>query len=89
MPALPEIYINRGVVYMKQRRWADAIGQIDKGLDLNPEEAEKAYFNRGLAREQMDDFRGAYADFRKAAELAPEWEAPKKELARFTVRRPA
>ena len=89
MPALPEIYVNRGVVLMKQRRWADAIAQIDKGLGLNPTEAEKAYFNRALAREQIDDFKGAYEDFRKAAQLNPKWDAPQKELARYTVRRPA
>jgi len=30
----------------------------------------------------------AYRDDAKAAELDPDWDAPKKELARFTVRRP-
>lgn len=89
MPKLAEIYVNRGVVLIKQKRWNEAIAQLDKGIGLNPSELEKAYFNRALAREQVDDIRGAYTDFRKAVELAPEWEAPKKELARYTVRRPA
>lgn len=88
MPNLPEVYINRGVVLMKQRRWAEAITAIEKGLALNPNEAEKAYFNRALAREQIDDFRGAYEDFRTAAQLNPKWEAPQRELARYQVRRP-
>jgi tetratricopeptide (TPR) repeat protein len=87
MPSLPEIYINRGVVLIKQKRWAEAVAQLDKGISLNPDELEKAYFNRALAREQVDDVRGAYLDFRKASELAPEWDAPKKELMRYTVRR--
>lgn len=89
MPQLAEIYVNRGVVLIKQKRWNEAIAQLDKGIGLMPSELEKAYFNRALAREQVDDLRGAYTDFRKAAELDPKWEAPRKELARYTVRRPA
>ena len=86
MPKLGEIYVNRAVVLMKQRRWAEAVSQLDKGIALTPDELEKAYFNRALAREQLDDVRGAYFDFRQAATLAPEWEAPQKELQRYTVR---
>ncbi len=89
MPLLGEIYINRGVVLIKQRMWNEAIAEFDRGIALNPDELEKAYFNRALAREQIDDFRGAYADFRKAQQIAPEWTPVQKELLRYTVKRPA
>jgi tetratricopeptide (TPR) repeat protein len=89
MPQLPEIYINRAVVLIKQQRYREAIAQLDKGISMEPDELEKAYFNRGLAREQVDDIRGAYFDFKRASELDPEWEAPRKELARYQVRAPA
>jgi tetratricopeptide (TPR) repeat protein len=87
MPELAETFVNRGAVLMQQRRWADAIAQIDRGISLKPAELEKAYFNRGLAREQVDDLRGAYADFKMAAKLKPDWEAPRAELQRYTVTR--
>lgn len=87
-PALAEIFVNRGVVLMKQERWPAALAQLDKGIALNPDELEKAYYNRALAREQVNDIRGAYADFNKAVELAPDWDAPKKELLRYQVQRP-
>ena len=87
MPDLAEIYINRGVVLIRQKRWTEALAQFDKGISLNPDELEKAHYNRAIAREQVDDIRGAYMDYRKASELAPEWELPKKELSRYTVRR--
>ena len=70
---------------MKQRRWQEAIAQFDHGITLNPEELEKAYFNRALAREQVDDLSGAYADLKMAATLKPDWQAPKAEMERYTV----
>ena len=60
---------------------------INRALDLGVEEPEKAYFNRALAHEGLDDMKAAYLDYQKALELKPEWEPPKRELARFTVRR--
>ena len=85
MPELAEIYVNRGAILMQQRRWTEAIAQIEHGIALKPAELEKAYFNRGLAREHLDDFRGAYADLSMAAKLKPDWDAPKIEMQRYTV----
>jgi tetratricopeptide (TPR) repeat protein len=85
---LPEIYVNRGVVLMKQRQFAPAILQMDKGISLGPDEVEKAYFDRAIAKEAVGDIKGAYFDYAKAAELKPDWTAPKKEMARFNVQRP-
>lgn len=87
MPGLPEIYINRAVVLIKQGKFQEAVGQADKGIALKPDELEKAYFNRGLAREAAGDVRGAYLDYSKALELKPGWEPPQKELVRFQVQR--
>ena len=73
--------------------FATAIGltvltEIDRGLSMNPEEPEKAYFNRALANEGLDDMKAAYLDYMKALELAPNWDAPRHELSRFTVENP-
>lgn len=84
-PKLAELYINRGAVRIRQRRYQEAVAEIDKGLALNPSEPEKAYFNRGLAKEQLDDVKGAYLDFMKAVELKPDWQDPKIQLLRYTV----
>lgn len=88
-PALGEAHVNLGAALIVQRRFREGVEEIDRGLALGAEEPEKAYFNRALARERMGDITGAYLDFRKAAELAPAWPAPKAELTRFTVHRTA
>jgi tetratricopeptide (TPR) repeat protein len=84
-PRMGEAIVNRGGALIAQRRYAEGISEITRGLELNPEEPEKAYFNRALAYESIDDLKAAYFDYSKALELKPNWEQPKAELARFTV----
>jgi tetratricopeptide (TPR) repeat protein len=71
-----------------EERYSEGLDQIDKGLALGVKDPEKALFNRAMAHEGLGDMKAAYQDYSKAAELNPAWDAPKNELARFTVRRP-
>ncbi len=64
------------------------MAEIDRGLALDPDQPEKAYFNRAVAKERLNDLKGAYFDYRRALELKPDWDMPKVELARFTVAKP-
>ena len=74
-PTLGEAFVNLGGVKIAQRRYADGIADIDHGLALGPEEPEKAYYNRALGDEGLDDIKAAYFDYSKAAELKPTWAA--------------
>jgi Flp pilus assembly protein TadD len=85
MPELAEIYVNRAVVLIKQGAWTDAVSQLDRAIELMPMEPEIAYYNRALAREQLDDLVGAYRDFQTAIRLNPDWDRPRTELQRYTV----
>jgi tetratricopeptide (TPR) repeat protein len=84
-PKIAEGYVNLGGVKIAQGHYAEGIADIDHGLTLAPQEPEKAYYNRALADEALDDVKSAYFDYSKAAELKPTWDAPRTELARFTV----
>lgn len=84
---LAEIYLNRGAVRVRQSRFREALPEIDRGLELGPEEPARGYFNRGVARQSLGDFTGAYRDYRKASELAPTWAWPKQAMSEFTVAR--
>ena len=85
-PEMGEAYINRGGSLVGQQRYMEALMDIDRGLTLSPEEPEKAYYNRGLANEGLDDVKAAYFDYLRALELKPDWDIPKRELTRFSVR---
>ena len=87
-PALGEAYVNLGATLIAQRRYAEGVANIDHGLPLSPQEPEKAYYNRGLADEALDDVKAAYFDYLKASQLNPNWAAPRIELTRFTVSKP-
>ncbi|MFZ0267512.1 tetratricopeptide repeat protein [Caulobacter sp.] len=87
-PNLGEAYVNRGAAYLGSNRYGEGLAEIDQGLALGVKDPQKAYFNRGIAHENLGDVTAAYRDYTKAAELDPDWEAPKNELTRFTVKRP-
>lgn len=85
-PKLGESYVNQGTVLMLENRHAEAKAKFDQSIELGLSEPWKAYFNRALAREALDDVAGAYADFMTAQELKPDWPLPAIELARYSVR---
>ena len=83
---LTEAMVNRGVALLELHRASDADADFSRAIALSPAHQEKIYFDRAMAREDMGDKKGAYADYRQASALAPNWDAPKKELARFKVK---
>jgi tetratricopeptide (TPR) repeat protein len=86
-PAIGEAWVNRGAIDIIDRRYKEGIADISKGLDLGTNEPAKAYYNRGVAYEGIDDEADAYQDYQEATVLQPGWDLPKQELLRFTVTR--
>jgi tetratricopeptide (TPR) repeat protein len=85
-PRIAEAHVDRGAALTMLGRHADAVASIDHGLQLGPTLPQNAHFIRAVARERAGDVKGAYQDFRRAAELAPNWARPQRELRRFSVR---
>ena len=82
---LAEAYVNRGAARIGVRHYAESIADLTQALDLAVPEPEKAYYNRAVAYEWLDNEKAAYFDYKKAIELAPDWDLPKDQLTRFTV----
>jgi tetratricopeptide (TPR) repeat protein len=87
-PNLAEAYTQRGLAQLFLHNYQAAVTDISHGLSMNPAPAEpfKAYYNRAVAYEELGNIRAAYADYRRANELAPEWDLARAELARFQLR---
>jgi tetratricopeptide (TPR) repeat protein len=83
--SLVEALVNRGASYLKLRRPIEAEANFTRALRLDPAHAARIHFNRAMAREDMGDRNGAYADYARAARLAPQWDQPKQQLNRFTI----
>ena len=75
-PATADAYIDRGAADLGLKQYAAAIADIDRGLALGPDQPEKAYFNRAIADEHLDDPKAAYQDYLKASQLNPTWALP-------------
>lgn len=86
-PSIGEGWINRGAVSVAEKRFRDGVTDLTKGIELGVREPEKAYYNRALAEEGLDDEKGAYLDYEQAVALKPDWDLPHQELLRFTVTR--
>lgn len=85
-PRLAEAHVDRGAALVMLGRHAEAIGALDRALELGPDQPQNGLFIRAIARERSGDVKGAYEDFRRAAEIAPKWDRPRRELQRFAVR---
>jgi len=82
-----EAYVNRGALNIVEDRAEEGLADTDRALALPLREPARAWFNRGVAHEELGNVQAAYGDYRRAAELSPGWNEPVAELARFTVRR--
>jgi tetratricopeptide (TPR) repeat protein len=82
---LAEAYVNRGAARIGAHRFKEAVADLDNAILLGVQEPEKAYYNRAVAYEWLDNYKAAYFDYKKALELAPDWDLVNQQLARFTV----
>lgn len=84
-PDLAEALVNRGAILLAEGDPRAALADLDRGIALQPGHPERAYYHRGMAREDLKDIKGAYADYKAAEALKPGWEPVAVELSRFKV----
>ena len=82
-PHNAEAHLNRGAALVMIHQPGPAVAEITQALSLGVREPEKAYYNRGAAREALGDLRGAYEDYSTALQIRPQWAPADQELARF------
>jgi len=82
-----EAHLNRGAALVMLSQPGPAVAAITEALGLGVREPHKAYFNRGAAREQLGDLRGAFEDYNTALDIQPDWGPANDELARFVRNR--
>lgn len=82
---LGEAYVDRGATLIAQKRYAEAVTDIDKGLSLGTKQPEIAYFDRAMADEGLGNLRAAYDDYRQALIVAPDFTRASDELKRFKI----
>ncbi len=86
-PRAGDGWLDHGAVLAALGRYAEGLAELNKALALGVSQPEKAYFNRAIAEEGVNDETAAYFDYQKALALHPGWALPQKELTRFKVTR--
>jgi len=84
-PTIAEAWFNRGVALMRTAGPAEALPSFNAAVERGTNRPALAHFGRAVALEALGNVRGAYADYRRASQLDPEWDRPRAELARFRV----
>jgi tetratricopeptide (TPR) repeat protein len=66
-----DVYLNRGSLYCKLKRYKEAIADMDACLKLNAK-CTAAYINKGNILDETNDQNGAILEYGKAIKLDPE-----------------
>ena len=82
-PKSGEAFLNLGNLYFIDKAFIIAINQYDKAISLELSKGHIAYYNRGMAWENLGDTDKAENDYRQALELLPEWTTPQLRLKRM------
>jgi tetratricopeptide (TPR) repeat protein len=82
---LSDAWLNKGFLRLRQGDGRDALPLLQKGIDHGARRQALAIFARGVAYEQMGDYRSAYADLKRAQELEPGWPLPGEYLASYRL----
>jgi len=84
-PNQPEAYLNKGAALIRLNNARDALPLFTVALERHTNRPAMAHFGRAIANEDLGNIPAAYSDYRRAAELEPEWADAQAELARFRV----
>jgi tetratricopeptide (TPR) repeat protein len=84
-PELAEGYVDRGVAEILLKDWSAALADINKGIDMNTDKLEFAYYDRGIVEESTGNIRAAYEDYKKAVQLRPDFDLAAHALTHFKV----
>jgi tetratricopeptide (TPR) repeat protein len=82
---LSDAWLNKGFLRIREGRGREALPLVQQGIDHGARRQALAYFARGVAYEQMGEFRSAYRDIKRARDLEPGWALPNEYLSRYVV----
>jgi tetratricopeptide (TPR) repeat protein len=85
MPEMGEGYLNRGAAFIGQKRFSEALEDINKGLTLGVSRPEIGYYDRAIANEALGNVKAAYDDYRQALTIQPGFIRASEQLKRFKV----
>lgn len=86
-PNLTQAYVNHAASLIRQQKYEAAIISLNRALeDEDSPTRAAALYNRAIALDSQDNYRGAYRDLKAALAIKPDWDIAKKMIARYEVK---
>lgn len=85
IPKLAEAHVDLGSTMINMKKYDEGVRETELGLALKSKEPERGYYNLGIAYEYLGNLQKAYDSYKQASALAPTWQDPKDQMARFVV----
>ncbi len=82
VPDMPEAFISRGNLWFLAEKYQRAVSEYTQAMQMDFSRMHIAYYNRGLANENLGKREEAMADYREALKLAPDF---KQALDRLDI----
>ena len=82
---LPDAWLNKGFLRIRQGDGRNALPLLQQGIERKPERQALAIFARGVAYEEIGEYRSAYEDLSRAHQLEPHWSLPREYLSHYKV----
>lgn len=84
-PDLAEIYLNRSAVRAQLGQDEEALTDIDRAIELGPQQLQAAYVNRALILERAGEFEAAWSDLQAALALHADYAPALRALERYRI----
>lgn len=84
-PDLGDGYVDRGAALITLKRYDEAMADINKGIGLGLSYEHVGYYNRAVAEYYMGRITESYYDYKKALEIAPDFQPAADQLKNFVV----
>ena len=86
-PKTGALHLNRGAALIGIGDYNGALVSLNRSLELDTQDPYAAYYNMGVAHENLGRAQTAYESYQTALELKPDWSLPTQALERFTLER--
>ena len=84
-PQLGEAYVSRAALFIDLKRYDEARSDVATGISLGASDMYAAYYNRGVIAEETGNPQAAYADYKRALAIKPDFFPAMREISRFKV----
>jgi lipoprotein NlpI len=86
---LADAYIDRAGAFIYEKKFSEAMADVNHGIELGPTYPFVGYYNRAVAEQLTGDFKAAYLDYKKTLELEPKFKPAADRIKDFSITRAA